>query len=115
MIVAPWDEMPDVLPEPGPHPLDAHEERSRLRVTLRDGRAIEGIYNLIARRHFLHCTGPGLPVMGEVEGPLLADDVATVEVVMKRFRRAVATPAYAAMVRVLRDGRRSVHPDLFAC
>ncbi|GAV36865.1 hypothetical protein ROTAS13_04554 [Roseomonas sp. TAS13] len=32
----------------------------------------------------------------------------------KRFFRAVATPAYAAMVRVLRDGRRTVQPDLFA-
>ena len=32
----------------------------------------------------------------------------------KRFFRAVATPAYAVMMRVLRDGRRSVQPDLFA-
>ena len=32
----------------------------------------------------------------------------------KRFFRAVATPAYAAIMRVLRDGRRSVQADLFA-
>jgi len=32
----------------------------------------------------------------------------------KRFYRAVTTPAYAAMVRVMRDGRRAVQPDLFA-
>ena len=80
----PWDEVPDVLPEPGPHPLDAHEDRCRLRLTLRDGRVIEGLYNLIARQHFLHCTGPGLPLVGLVEGPFLADDITGVEVVMTR-------------------------------
>ena len=32
----------------------------------------------------------------------------------KRFLRAVATPAYVTMKRVLRDGRRLVQPDLFA-
>ena len=79
-----WDEVPDVLPEPGPHPLDAHEDRSRLRLTLRDGRVIEGLYNLIARQHFLHCTGSGLPLVGQVEGPFLADDIAVIEVVMTR-------------------------------
>jgi hypothetical protein len=82
--VIPWDEVPDVLPEPGPHPLDAHEDRSRLRLTLGDGRVIEGLYNLIAQQHFLHRTGPGLPLVGQVEGPLLADDIAGVEVVMTR-------------------------------
>ena len=59
-----WDEVPDVLPEPGPHQLDAHEDRSRLRLTLRDGRVIEGLYNLIARQHFLHCTAPVCPWSG---------------------------------------------------
>ncbi|WP_145144426.1 hypothetical protein [Roseomonas gilardii] len=80
----PWDEVPDTLPEAGPHPLGAHEDRSRLRLTLRDGRVIEGLYNPIARQHFLHCTGPGLPLVGQVEGPLLAGDIVTVEVVMTR-------------------------------
>lgn len=79
-----WEELPDVLPEPGPHPLDGQEDRSRLRLTLRDGRVIEGLYNLIARQHFLHRTGAGLPLVGEVEGPLLADEVIAVEVVMTR-------------------------------
>ncbi|MCR0984043.1 hypothetical protein [Roseomonas populi] len=36
------------------------------------------------RQHFLHRTGPGLPLVGEVEGPLLAADVLAVEVVMTR-------------------------------
>ncbi|MDU7519868.1 MAG: hypothetical protein E7K72_00505 [Roseomonas mucosa] len=79
-----WEDVPDVLPEPGLHPLEGQEDRSRLRLSLRDGRVIEGIYNPIARQHFLHRTGPGLPLVGEVEGPLLAADVVTVEVVMTR-------------------------------
>lgn len=33
----------------------------------------------------------------------------------KRFYRGVVTPAYAVMVRVMRDERRTVQPDLFAC
>ena len=32
----------------------------------------------------------------------------------RRFMRAVATPAYAAMTRTLRDGWRLVQADLFA-
>ena len=32
----------------------------------------------------------------------------------KRYRKAIMTPAYAAMSRILRDGRRQVQPDLFA-
>ena len=79
-----WEDVQDVLPEPGRHPLDGQEDRSRLRLSLRDGRVIEGIYNPIARQHFLHRTGPGLPLIGEVEGPLLAADVIAVEVVMTR-------------------------------
>ncbi|MDJ0390208.1 hypothetical protein QMO56_19025 [Roseomonas sp. E05] len=79
-----WDDLPDVLPESAPHPLDGQEERSRLRLALRDGRVIEGAYNPIAGQHFLHCTGPGLPLIGQVEGPLRADEIATVEVVMTR-------------------------------
>ncbi|MHB0727830.1 hypothetical protein ACX4MZ_10675 [Roseomonas mucosa] len=79
-----WDDLPDVLSDPGPHPLDAQEERSRLRLALRDGRIIEGLYNPMAGQHFLHCTGPGLPLIGQVEGPLQADEIAAVEVVMTR-------------------------------
>ena len=33
---------------------------------------------------------------------------------LKRFARAVATPAYAVMTCTMRDGRRLVQPDLFA-
>lgn len=80
----PWDDLPDVLPDPAPHPLDGQEERSRLRLALRDGRVIEGLYNLVAGQHLLHCTGPGLPLMGQVEGPLRADEIAAVEVVLTR-------------------------------
>ena len=79
-----WEDVPDVLPEPGPHPLDGHEDRSRLRLTLQDGRVIEGLLNLIARHHFLHCTGSNLPLIGQVEGPFLPSDIAAVEVVMTR-------------------------------
>ena len=81
---ADWDDLPDVLSDPGPHPLDAQEDRSRLRLALRDGRIIEGLYNPMAGQHFLHCTGPDLPLTGQVEGPLQADEIAAVEVVMTR-------------------------------
>jgi hypothetical protein len=33
---------------------------------------------------------------------------------LKRYRKAITTPAYATMVRILRDGRRQAQPDLFA-
>lgn len=78
------DDLPDVLPDPEPHPLNGQEERSRLRLTLRDGRVIEGFYNPVAGQHFLHCTGPGLPLVGQVEGPIGAGDIAAFEVVMTR-------------------------------
>lgn len=74
----------DPVPGPGPHPLDSHEERCRLRLTLSDGRVIEGLHNAVAGRHFLHRTGPGLPLVGEVEGPLQASDIRAIEVVMTR-------------------------------
>lgn len=53
-----WDDLPDVLPDPQPHPLDAQEGRSRLRLVLRDGRIIEGLYNPIAAS--TSCTAPVL-------------------------------------------------------
>lgn len=79
-----WDDLEVDLPEPGPHPLEGQEERCRLRVALRDGRTIEGLYNPIAGRHFVHCTGRHLPAMGTVEGPLLAADIEAVEVMATR-------------------------------
>ena len=79
-----WDEFLGDEPETGPHPLDRQEERSRLHVTLRDGSTIEGLYNPIAHRHYLHCTGRHLPPTGKVEGPLLAADIAAVEVIQTR-------------------------------
>ena len=82
-----WDEVPDVLPEPGPHPLDAHEDRSRLRLKLCED----------DRMHWRSMWDGNASKAGQ-----------------KRFYRAVATAAYAAMVRVMRDGRRIVQPDLFA-
>ncbi len=82
--MAAWDDFATEPPEAGPHPLESHEERSRLRLTLQNGRVIEGLYNPIAQRHFLHCTGRDLPPMGVVEGPLLAADILAVAVVMTR-------------------------------
>lgn len=79
-----WDDFLGEQPESGPHPLDSHEEQSRLRLMLRDGSIIEGLYNPIAQRHYLHCTGRHLPPMGKVEGPLLAADILAVEIVQTR-------------------------------
>ena len=78
------DDIPDAPPDPGAHPLRDSEEGSRLRVALRDGRVLVGRYTTIARQHFLHCTGPGLSLLGEVEGPLAAADITAVEVVKTR-------------------------------
>lgn len=33
---------------------------------------------------------------------------------LKRYAKSVATPAYAAMMRIMREGRRIAQPDLFA-
>ena len=77
-------DIPDMPAEPEPHPLDAHEDRSRLRLTLRDGRVIEGLHNLMGGRHYLLRTGPGLPLHGQAEGPFPAGSVVAVDVVMTR-------------------------------
>ena len=60
-------EVRDGPPPPRPHPLDRQEDRSRLRLTLRDGRVIEGIHNIVAGQHLLHRTGPDLSLAGSVE------------------------------------------------
>ncbi|USQ74089.1 hypothetical protein NF552_23095 (plasmid) [Roseomonas mucosa] len=82
--VIPGEDAPDPVPGPGPHPLDSCEDRCRLRLTLRDGRVIEGLHNAVAGRHFLHRTGPGLPLVGAVEGPIEAGDIRAIEVVTTR-------------------------------
>lgn len=70
--------------DPPAHPLVGHEARERLRVRLSDGHIVDGHYAPAGHMHFLHRTGPGLPLLGEVVGPLLAEEIASVEVLMTR-------------------------------
>ncbi len=78
----PWD-VPDAV-EDLPHPLAGHEAQDRLRLRMYDGRILEGAYSPAGRQHFLHRTGHGLPLIGQVDGPLQASEIAAVEVLMTR-------------------------------
>ena len=77
-----WD-IPD-LAEDAPHPLEGHEAHERLRLTMHDGRVLEGAYSPAGRQHFLHRTGRDLPLIGQVDGPLQPAEIAVVEVLMTR-------------------------------
>jgi len=63
------------------HPFAACEERAVVRVVLRDGTVLTGAYTSRARLHFVHRTGPALPLVGEVSGPFSTDDVHSVQIV----------------------------------
>jgi len=79
----PWN-IPEAVEAEHLHPLDGHEALERIRVTMQDGRVLEGAYSPAGRQHFLHRTGADLPLIGQVEGPLLAAEIASVQVVMTR-------------------------------
>ena len=84
----------------GPNPFAACEERAVVRLVLADGSARTGSYTGRAGLHFLHRTGPGLPLIGEISGPYLPGDVLAVEVVQTRAQvledaRAPVTPMTA--------------------
>jgi len=83
MLPIAWD-IPEPAEDESPHPLDGHEALEQIRVTMHDGRVLEGAYSPAGRQHFLHRTGADLPLIGQVEGPLLAGEIATVQVVMTR-------------------------------
>ncbi len=73
----------------------ACEERSVVRVTLADGQVLTGAYTSRVGLHFLHRTGPDLPLIGEVSGPYGPGDVLAVEIV--RTRAQVLADAYARL------------------
>jgi len=66
-----------------------------VRVTLADGGVLTGSYTSRVGLHFLHRTGPTLPLIGEVSGPYQPGDVLAVEVV--RTRVQVLDDAYARL------------------
>ncbi len=60
------------------------EEREVLEVTFLDGRVLQGHYMSVARRHFIVCRGPGMPLHGHAEGPLGEETVRAVRVLRTR-------------------------------
>jgi len=76
-----------VIEGTGGHPLDHHGDRDLVRVTMLDGQVLEGSLCQVANQHFIHLWGAGLPSIGKVEGPLLAGDVASVEIVLTKAER----------------------------
>ena len=80
---------------PGPDLWAACEERAVVRLTLADGQMLTGSYTTRVGLHFLHRTGPALPLIGEVSGPYQPGDVLAVEVV--RTRAEVLADAYVRL------------------
>ena len=80
---------------PGPDPWAACEERAVIRLTLADGQVLTGSHTSRIGLHFLHRTGPGLPLVGEVSGPYQPGDVLAVEVV--RTRAEVLADVYVRL------------------
>jgi len=52
-----------------------------IRIVLEDDSVLQGAYMTQAGMHFVHQTGPGLPIFGQVEGPIDPDLVRSIEVV----------------------------------
>ena len=79
------DRDPPGRPGPTLHDLwVACEERAVVRLTLTSGQMLTGAYTSRVGLHFLHRTGQDLPLIGEVSGPYLPDEVLAVEVVRTR-------------------------------
>ncbi len=68
----------------GSDPWAACEERAVVRLTLAGGQTLTGHYTSRIGLHFLHRTGRGLPLVGEITGPYGPGDVLAVEVVRTR-------------------------------
>jgi len=66
-----------------------------VRVILASGQVLTGNYTSRAGMHFLHRTGPTLPLIGEVSGPYQPGEVLAVEVV--RTRAQMLEDAYARL------------------
>ena len=75
-----------------------------MRLTLACGQVLTGSYTTRAGLHFLHRTGPTLPLIGEVSGPYQPGDVLAVEVV--RTRAQVLADAYVRL-----HGKRVPGPE----
>jgi hypothetical protein len=76
-------------------PFAACEERAVIQVVLRDGTTLTGAYTSRARLHFVHRTGPDLPLVGEVLGPFSAEDVRSVKII--KTRAQVLQDAYVRL------------------
>jgi len=87
----------------------ACEERSVIRLTLADGQVLTGNYTSRTRMHFLHRTGHGLPLIGEVTGPYQPGDVLAVDVV--RTRAQVLADAYVRLYGERIPGREPATRD----
>jgi len=80
---------------PGSDLWAACEERSIVRLTLAGGAVLTGSYTTRAEMRFLHRTGRGLPLIGEITGPYRPGDVLAVEVV--RTRAQILEDAYVRL------------------
>ena len=78
-----------------------------MRVTFADGGVLTGSYTSRVGLHFLHRTGPTLPLIGEVSGPYQPGDVLAVDVV--RTRAQVLADAYARLHGEGVPGREPQH------
>lgn len=80
------------------HPLAACEERSIIELRFVDGRLLTGFYTARAGHHFLLRTGPGLPLIGQIDGPFEPGDIATVHILKSR-------------AEVLAEARKRLHGE----
>ena len=94
---------------PDPDLWAACEEHAVVRLTLADCRALTGHYTSRAGLHFVHRTGPDLPLIGEITGPYGPGDVLAVEVV--RTRAQVLEDVYVRLHGERVPGREPVTRD----
>jgi hypothetical protein len=69
---------------PFQHPLTGYSERTVIRIEMKDGHILTGSYTGGAGFHFVHRTGANLPPLGEVVGPILAEDIVAARVLKTR-------------------------------
>jgi hypothetical protein len=92
-----------------PDPFAACEERAVVRVVLHDGTVLTGAYTSRARLHFVHRTGPDLPLVGEVSGPFGTEEARSVEIV--KTRAQVLQEAHVRMHGERVPGKEPVTAD----
>lgn len=80
------------------HPLSDCEERSIIEVCFQDGKRLTGFYTARGGNHFLLRTGPGFPLIGQIDGPFAATDIAAVHILKSR-------------AEVLADARMRLHGE----